>query len=115
MEGNMKFGAVPLAPLGHSYQREIEKLVADYEAQKAKADLEVNHRTLPSVHHEVDRCKHLADAMRYVQSQQAPPQVQIVEKPISDLKTADMIMELLGRGYAVIKMPEGGGVPDVLK
>jgi hypothetical protein len=74
----MRLGAVLLAPLGHSYQRE-------------------------------------ADAIRSMQLQQAQPQVQIVEKPISDFKTADMIMELLGRGYAVIKMPEGGGLPEVLK
>ncbi len=42
---------------------------------------------------------------------------QIHKKPTTaaDLSTPEMIMELLGRGYAVMKLPETGGFPEAMK
>lgn len=37
------------------------------------------------------------------------------EPAVSDFKTAELIMELLSRGYAVIKMPDDGTLPQVFK
>lgn len=37
------------------------------------------------------------------------------EKTVGDFTNAELVMELLTRGFAVIKMPEAGGLPDVLQ
>jgi hypothetical protein len=72
---------------------------------------------------------HAADALRYSLAQMeashqalagGPPRGLYKNPPpatigLSDFGTADLVMEMLSRGYAVIKMPESGELPDVLK
>lgn len=72
---------------------------------------------------------HMQDAMAYVNLIKArnnaaqaaagvsAPQPQFIQHfhTAADCSTPDMIMELLKRGYAVIKMPEDGSLPETLK
>lgn len=43
------------------------------------------------------------------------PQMIITHKPLAELATVDLVMEMLKRGFAVMKLPEDGGIPEVLK
>lgn len=61
----------------------------------------------------VDEACHISDAMKYgsladrllrmPSAQRIPVQI---KKPLSEFATAELVMELLGRGFAVQKVPE---------
>lgn len=56
---------------------------------------------------------HLKDVAIYGQAatiQRAP-----VQTSLSSYTDAELIMDMIRRGYAVMKLPEGGGPPDVLR
>lgn len=36
-------------------------------------------------------------------------------RSLPDFSDAEMVMDMIRRGYAVMKLPEGGGPPEVLK
>lgn len=59
------------------------------------------------------KARELRDRFRQVYHQMPP--VQIPKPTAADFSTPDLVMEMLSRGYAVIKMPEDGSLPDVLK
>lgn len=58
--------------------------------------------------------QHLEDAVRYglgagrVQHRPAPT-------TLDTFKTPELVMEMLKRGFAVMKLPEGGGPPETLR
>jgi hypothetical protein len=56
--------------------------------------------------------KHIRDALLYGQSATRKAKV---EPTIDQHSDADMVMEMLRRGYAVIKMPADGSTPENLK
>lgn len=58
--------------------------------------------------------------MKYLQAMQATQataakQMQVKTKTLDDFGTADLVMEMLKRGFAVMKMPEDGSLPETLK
>ncbi len=61
---------------------------------------------------DIDIDKHLAQAMQYGSAtiSRAP-----VQASLTTYTDAEMVMDMIRRGYAVMKLPEGGGPPDMLR
>lgn len=38
-----------------------------------------------------------------------------IQPSLTTYKDAELVMDMIRRGYAVMKLPEGGGPPDVLR
>ncbi len=66
----------------------------------------------PGPHFWADESSHIRDAFLYGNS--AMQTSVVVEDPLAKFKDHELIMALLKRGYAAMKMPDGG-VPEVLK
>jgi hypothetical protein len=61
------------------------------------------------------RMRELLNQMAHAKATlQAPPPPTIVAK-IGSHTDAEMVMEMIRRGYAVMKLPEDGGPPEVLR
>lgn len=56
--------------------------------------------------------QHQIDALKY--AMQPPPPV-IVKQDVKEISDADMVMEMIRRGYAVMKLPADGGPPESLR
>jgi len=56
--------------------------------------------------------QHMRDAMRYGQ---AAPRVHRAPTTLQDFSDSEMVMDMIRRGYAVMKLPDDGGPPGVLK
>lgn len=86
MENRLMIGAqMPIAQADANYEARRSKVEAEVARLKLEMDL---RRPGGIIHH--------------------PPTA-------ADCSTPDLVMEMLKRSYAVIKMPEDGGLPDVLK
>ena len=48
-------------------------------------------------------------------TQQVPVKPIVAHKPLSEISNADLVMEMLKRGFAVMKLPEDGGPPTALR
>lgn len=55
--------------------------------------------------------QHMIDALKYGMG----AKMQVLEKPLTEYHDVDMIMEMLRRGYAVMKLPADGKPPEVLR
>ena len=55
--------------------------------------------------------KHLADALAFGQT---ASRIHRVEKTVRDFSDAELIMEMIRRGYAAMKIPEGKDRPEAL-
>lgn len=55
--------------------------------------------------------QHAIDALKYAMQ---PPPV-IVKQDVKEISDADMVMEMIRRGYAVMKLPADGGPPESLR
>lgn len=63
-----------------------------------------------------DTDQHIRDAIVYgvgAKLQHVPPTVQV--KHLSDYTDAEMVMDMLRRGFAVMRLPEDGGPPEALR
>lgn len=58
--------------------------------------------------------KHQIDALKY--AMQGAMTQQVPKKPdIRTVSDAEMVMEMIRRGFAVMKLPEDGGPPEALR
>lgn len=59
------------------------------------------------------------DLAEQVRAQAVAAQIKAVTtgraRSLPDYSDAEMVMDMIRRGYAVMKLPEGGGPPEVLK
>ncbi len=62
------------------------------------------------VQHQIDAMTYLADIQ--VQSRLHRTSTQ---KTLSDFSDADLVMEMIKRGYAAMKLPKDGGPPETLR
>lgn len=51
----------------------------------------------------------------YVKAVQTPPKPMVVHKPLEDIDNATLVMEMIKRGFAVMKLPADGGPPTALR
>lgn len=58
--------------------------------------------------------QHVMDALRYKNLGGAGTTVR-AEKTLADFKDAELVMEMIRRGYAAMKLPSDGGPPEVLR
>lgn len=61
----------------------------------------------------IDEASHITDAVKY--GQIPPDLIRTESKKLSDYSDADLIMEMISRGYAAMKLPRDGGPPKVLR
>jgi hypothetical protein len=59
----------------------------------------------------LERMKLIAERMNH----SVAPKPIVQTKILSDYSNADLVMEMIRRGFAVMKLPEGGGPPEALR
>lgn len=115
---------------GKSFARQV-RAGLNLQSVKRGSDLEQHirkqieqHRALnPSITQVwVDEVSHVdLEGFRYALEEQAKSRLSRqtipakITKPIDEWTDAELIMEMIRRGYAAMKLPEAGGPPEVLK
>lgn len=99
---------------GRNYHEVYERIRQGFEkiGQQAPPIEEVQGLKLTSMGSDV--YDHLADALAYQQAAARTYRVRTT-KTVTDFSDAELIMELIRRGYAAMKLPSDGGPPEVLR
>lgn len=99
------------SPQEQAISQRVEELLRDYRAR---------HPSITQVW--VDEVSHVdQEGFRYALEEQAKSRLARqtvpakITKPIDEWTDAELIMEMIRRGYAAMKLPEAGGPPEVLK